>query len=284
MRMIPHLRFAGHYKHSETFPSTYVFPERTVSYYELEYYISAKESTIELDGALISVPENGIIFRRPGQVNRSHMPYESIVLLFSFDPLPDCDRLFFNFNEKQPLQPAYRHPLISGIPSLNMAGEDCLLRFQAIYEALVRSNPLGETVFTMHILALLYDLQKEQALPLIQGDNRAKPSSHPLLLKALEHIDRHLYEPIRLEDLCQELYISKRYLHILFKKHMNISPNVYITHQKMHIAKNMLRTSNLPITAISKQCGYESPTYFSAVFKKHTGQSPLRFRQAFEAG
>jgi two-component system response regulator YesN len=43
-------------------------------------------------------------------------------------------------------------------------------------------------------------------------------------------------------------------------------------------AKELLRMTTLRSADIAYQVGYNDPHYFSSVFKKHTGLSPIEFR------
>ncbi|MGI6344578.1 MAG: helix-turn-helix domain-containing protein [Bacillota bacterium] len=44
-------------------------------------------------------------------------------------------------------------------------------------------------------------------------------------------------------------------------------------------AQRLLRETDLTISAISQECGFESPSYFSATFRRETGYSPSAYRR-----
>lgn len=64
----------------------------------------------------------------------------------------------------------------------------------------------------------------------------------------------------------------------LFHKFFNQSPMEYITAMRMEQAKNLLESTFLSIKEISLQTGFNSPLYFSTVFRKYTGINPREFR------
>ena len=63
-----------------------------------------------------------------------------------------------------------------------------------------------------------------------------------------------------------------------FKQITKITPMQYIMSLRMNNAMNMLDNTKNNVTQISTAVGYENPHYFSRVFKKHTGMTPLEYR------
>ena len=53
-----------------------------------------------------------------------------------------------------------------------------------------------------------------------------------------------------------------------FKKQTGYSPVEYLTKVRMGMAKKMLKNSELKISSIALDVGYESPHYFHRMFKK----------------
>lgn len=52
----------------------------------------------------------------------------------------------------------------------------------------------------------------------------------------------------------------------------------YILQLRISLAKKLLSTTDLPIGEIAFKCGVDDVSYFSALFKKHTGTSPTLYR------
>ena len=52
--------------------------------------------------------------------------------------------------------------------------------------------------------------------------------------------------------------------------------------KKIEQAKSMLKGTNIPVSLIALKMGYTNFSYFSQVFKRHTGLSPLEYRQQNE--
>lgn len=92
------------------------------------------------------------------------------------------------------------------------------------------------------------------------------------------YITEHIHERIILQDIADVFGVSPNYLSQLFKKHMDIGLNEYITTRKINESKRLLKETNLKIYEISDQLGFESAFYFSKVFKKYTDLSPKDYR------
>ena len=105
------------------------------------------------------------------------------------------------------------------------------------------------------------------------GDN---PSG--LVLKITNYIEHHLSEPITAEILARELFLSRPYLSMKFKKETGISLTDFIQNEKIEEAKKLLCHSSKSMTAISSYLGFSSPSHFTRVFKKCTGQTPHKYR------
>ena len=65
----------------------------------------------------------------------------------------------------------------------------------------------------------------------------------------------------------------------LFKEYTNVSPARFILELKLQKAKSLLLNSSLSVKEISYMVGYEDATYFTALFKKYTGFTPLAYRE-----
>ena len=81
-----------------------------------------------------------------------------------------------------------------------------------------------------------------------------------------------------ISGLAARLHICPDHFARVFRKAMKISPIVFLINCRMEHAKNLLLSSNYPVSTIADMCGYKSVYYFSKHFKNHIGQSPTQFR------
>lgn len=86
---------------------------------------------------------------------------------------------------------------------------------------------------------------------------------------------------LTLEIVAKQVNVSTNYFSLLFKKTMGQSFVSYLTDLRLEHAKKLLESSDYRSYEISYRCGYENPTYFSTIFKKHFGLSPKEYREQF---
>lgn len=98
------------------------------------------------------------------------------------------------------------------------------------------------------------------------------------ILRCIEYIEQHLHESITLSDLAEYTDYSNNYISKLFKERMNQSVTLYIQTQKIAVAQNMLLFSDYSLLEISETLAFSSQSYFTKIFKKITGESPLQYR------
>lgn len=95
-----------------------------------------------------------------------------------------------------------------------------------------------------------------------------------------EYVDNAIYSNTTIEDIANELNLSKAHIIREFTKNYGISPYNYLIEQKIATAKKMLILHNMNIGEISCLLGFEDTNYFSKLFKKKTGVSPLQYRKS----
>ena len=98
-------------------------------------------------------------------------------------------------------------------------------------------------------------------------------SINPIIDKAVTYIEEHITEPLSIESLCKELFITKAYLHQIFLKHLQISPKKYIISRKLLLAQKELRADK-KATEVYLTCGFSDYSTFYRDYKKFFGHSP----------
>ncbi|SEM75564.1 ABC-type sugar transport system, substrate-binding protein, contains N-terminal xre family HTH domain [Chitinophaga rupis] len=81
------------------------------------------------------------------------------------------------------------------------------------------------------------------------------------------------------DDICQQLSISKMQLYRKVKQLLNCNVNDYILDTRVKKAKYLLVNSQQSVSEIAYACGFSSPAYFSTVFKARSQQTPKTFRE-----
>lgn len=97
----------------------------------------------------------------------------------------------------------------------------------------------------------------------------------------LVYIKQYIYQPSKLsvEHLADVFNYAPDYISIFFKKHTGESLKQYITKYKMNLIEIRLLYSQLTISEIAEEFGYNDESHFCKQFKKFTGNTPTAFRK-----
>ncbi len=98
------------------------------------------------------------------------------------------------------------------------------------------------------------------------------------LAPVISHLDNHFTEPLELDTLAGLIDVSPQYLCTLFKNVTGNRPALYVNQLRINKAKEMmLLHPDKTIAQVAKIVGFESPSYFSAIFKKYESITPGQF-------
>ena len=100
----------------------------------------------------------------------------------------------------------------------------------------------------------------------------------PVLAPALAAIHAAPERKWNLIDLAREAHVSISLLDERFREVIGVAPIRYLTGWRMHMAKDLLRSSDLGVAAIAHRVGYDSEEAFSRAFKRETGLPPSSWR------
>ena len=101
--------------------------------------------------------------------------------------------------------------------------------------------------------------------------------------KVQAYINNNITGNLDLGTVASIFGYSKNYLSSLFTKYTSTSFIDYVNNAKMERAKKMLSDPNAMVYEVATALGYDSPFYFSKVFKKIVGMSPTAYQNAIRA-
>lgn len=133
-----------------------------------------------------------------------------------------------------------------------------------------------------HVSALLYMLLVRLN---IEGDHLGTFERSEARLKLAEliaFIEQNYHQDLSLSTLAQQMNITEQHLNRIFKKEFHMTPLDYLLRYRLLKAKEMLIHDHAaPAHEIAKAVGFNSASYFGAVFKKHEGISPIELRKQY---
>lgn len=127
----------------------------------------------------------------------------------------------------------------------------------------------------------IINLQYRMVLEFAERVERIRLGARPtqLTLTVINYIRHHLSEPVSVEKMAKELYMSRPYLSSRFKEETGETLTDFILKEKTEEAKRLLLYSDKSAAAIGSYLGFSSQSHFSRVFKRYTGRTPGEYRE-----
>jgi len=100
------------------------------------------------------------------------------------------------------------------------------------------------------------------------------------ILRAIRYIEENFSGKISLDILAREANLSKYHLCRLFFRHTGMTPLRFTTLMRMQKAKSLLKRSDLTVSLISIQVGFNDLGTFIRQFKKHSGLTPTAYKNS----
>jgi AraC-like DNA-binding protein len=126
------------------------------------------------------------------------------------------------------------------------------------------------------ICAVLVEAMRQMLLPLTEPKE--------FVAAAIDYLCQHFQEPVRMADLVRHVGFSRARMFDMFKAETGLTPNDYLQRLRIEKAKEQLRQTNRPIAEIGLATGFSTGQYFSTVFGRYTGVSPMGFRKGARPG
>ena len=97
--------------------------------------------------------------------------------------------------------------------------------------------------------------------------------------EAVTLISSNISSPLRLSDIAEKLKLSPSYLSDLFKRETGVTVTEYVNRKKIDYSAHLLTTTGEQVQDIAALTGIVDVQYFSKLFKKIKGETPLEYRK-----
>lgn len=135
------------------------------------------------------------------------------------------------------------------------------------YELVVREN--------LSRLWYLIIQNMQAALKKQSGHERAETAR---IKDMLNFVHKHYEERLELSQISGAASVSERECLRCFQKTIGMPPMQYLMKYRISVAARLLTDTDAPISVICGQAGFESPSYFSKVFRNFMGCAPTAYR------
>lgn len=105
-----------------------------------------------------------------------------------------------------------------------------------------------------------------------------------VVITAIRYIHHHFANPITVEEVAKEIYLSPNYIRTIFKEKTGKTILEYLTEYRMEKATELLRDKQYKVKQVGHLVGYDNESYFCATFLKTHGFSPSEYRKKFYGG
>jgi AraC-like DNA-binding protein len=282
LQLQPHIRYAAYFMYRGT-PTE---ATRQGNLYSFHLFLQ-EQGAIQVEDRLYPVKPGMLVFIRPGQMHSFHFGPEKQSSSYNiycdlWPKAPDAPDLpvrpLFKFSpavmEKRMLTTMAPCPQLDELPTVHS-----LNRLPHLTEMFIAINRTYDQPMEPEYNRLLLDsmmlvwmLQWHYAL-------HCSPTDDPRIRRVIAEMERYPERRFDNELLCGISELEKSHFHKLFRQQTGMTPQGYFLRIRMRKAVAMLLESNLSVTAIAEQLGYESIHYFTLQFTKTHGMSPSAFRR-----
>ncbi len=113
----------------------------------------------------------------------------------------------------------------------------------------------------------------------LERRQRLRGEAQRLTRQAMAYIHEHYRDPISREDIARHIGVSEGYLSRCFTQETGLSLIQYLTRYRIQQARQLLVSSDMTVTEIALEVGFSDSNYFSRVFRREVGVSPLTYRR-----
>ncbi|MDQ0897698.1 MULTISPECIES: helix-turn-helix domain-containing protein [unclassified Paenibacillus] len=95
-------------------------------------------------------------------------------------------------------------------------------------------------------------------------------------------VNEYYMEELSLDKLSSRFFLSREHISRRFKQEIGMTLSSYVIQLRINQAKRWLSETDEKMYSIALKLGYQDENYFSRLFKKNVGMTPLEYRNAEE--
>ena len=188
---------------------------------------------------------------------------------------------YISFRTDDMLDEKLLEPLNSGhlmiCPRVKDTAKELCEQLIKIYEA---KNDESESKITTQvrtkIILLQFILEMWKKGFVIENDTSGRNTVEK---EMVSYIQQNFTGKISLREFGEQFHLSEKYISRYFKEHFHITLSQYVTYLRLEHAKQLLQDTDIPVTDVAMQSGYQNVSYFIRSFQKAYAVSPLKYRK-----
>jgi len=128
--------------------------------------------------------------------------------------------------------------------------------------------------------ALLIEAAVFELLGTVSGHDAPGNSAPCWLARVKDRLADEISEPASIRELAREAGVHPVHLARVFRKFENQTPGEYLHRLQVRAACKLLRDPEWTLAAIAAECGFSDQSHLNRIFRRMTGSTPARFRDA----
>lgn len=246
-------------------PHNYMFKLHNHRTYEIYMYISG-DAQFHVEGSVFELSPYDILFVCPDEMHRvwhnSETLYNRIIInvphsYFEYNNITGYEEILRANSANKKCKINGSDTIKSGIKDISAKLINCISKGETV------DSPIVNSLF----IEMLYTMCNIDTFDTIIGKNSKVQS-------AIDYINMHFTNPITLDDVSDNIFISKYHLCRMFKNATGYTVNGYINHRRLMYVEELLRTRNLNLKDACLEAGFGSYTNFYRLYKKENRISP----------
>jgi AraC-like DNA-binding protein len=228
-----------------------------------------------IDGKIYTIQLYDIVLLQPGLLHKSKYlegnPSKRVIVDFTFPKdLYNLESSYIDLLSLfQAPVPIYRFERVYLEQILGILNE--------IFKLSKTLTPMNQMMIHHKFIEFLYELHKFKDYNIYENESIMDANTKKIY--AITAFIHHNYkEPLSLEMIAKQFYISSYYLSHQFKYVTGFTLTNYIQMTRIKNAQQLLLSTNNKITGIAEGCGFNSFSQFNRVFNKFCNMSPTQFR------
>lgn len=132
--------------------------------------------------------------------------------------------------------------------------------------------------------AMVSDMCLRTVMPGVLPEQRSSmaalmSSRNPVLIATVALMNRHIDDPLSMDDLAEAAGYSRRHLERLFREAVGKTPGDFYRALRLDRGRNLLATTNMTLLEVATACGYATVSHFSKSFRARFGTAPTKLTQ-----
>ena len=240
------------------------------------FYILSGDTHIVFEDTTLFLPEGSLVYIRPGVPYYFKKKAKVIVLNFDMtrahssetkaihpDRIPSFDPS--KIKENNPPEELSGVIFIENAFELEPPLQECVTNH-------IFPTPFSDAITSALLKGLLCRVAQNEKTQ----SNPASLMAHEIMLYIKQNYDKDISN----SAISAKFGYHSYYLNKIFKDNTGITIHKALLAERVAVAKNLLRTTDLPIESVALEVGFPERSQFCTVFKKHVGKTPGEYRKS----